>query len=206
MMYLRMGAMGNVKRRTHELVKDWVPEEEHEREYDYQQELQQYLDTQLNSGGMMGQQSTHIVETEHGQQNADIAVDDTVAIELKRNLTNSDTKKLRGQIDAYQRDYDGVIACACGIEDMSGWRRLQNDFADDPMDMGMDPNTAPVRFVHKPTSEMGAHQGASGSADTAMGDEIGGELDFEDMTPMQQVFMLAVLLIGVVIVLFTVVL
>lgn len=202
-----MSSMGNVKRRTLKLVEDWVPTEEYDREYDYQQELQQYLDTQLNSGGdMMGQQSTHVVDTEHGQQNADIAIDDTVAIELKRNLTNSDTKKLRGQIDAYQREYDGVIACACGVDDMSGWRRLQKDFADDPMDMGMDPNTAPVRFVHKPRSEMGSHQGASANADTGIGGEVGGELDFEDMTPMQQMFMLAVLLIGLAIFLFTVVL
>ncbi|WP_096395114.1 hypothetical protein [Halorubrum trapanicum] len=200
-----MAAIGNIKRRTHELVKDWVPEEEHDREYDYQQDLQQYLDTQLNSGGRMGQQSTHVVETEHGQQNADIAVDDTVAIELKQDLTNSNTKKLRGQIDAYQREYDGVIACACGIEDMSGWRRLQNDFADDPMDMGMDPNTAPVRFVHKATSEIGTQHGGN-ATDAGMSNEIGGELDFEDMTPIQQIFMLLVLLVGVGYLLFTMVL
>ena len=200
-----MAGMGNIKRRTHELVKDWIPKEEYKREYDYQQDLQQYLDAELNSGGMMGQQSTHVVETEHGQQNADIAVDDTVAIELKQDLTNSNTKKLRGQIDAYQREYDGVIACACGIEDISGWRRLQDDFADDPMDMGMDPNTAPVRFVHKPTSEMGARQGGN-LTDAGMSNEIGGELDFEEMTPIQQVLMLLVLLIGVGYILFTVVL
>lgn len=201
-----MGAIGNVKKQTHELVKDWVPEENHDREYDYQQDLQQYLDTQLNSGGMLDQQSTHVVETEHGQQNADIAVDDTVAIELKRDLTNSDTKKLRGQIDAYQREYDGVIACACGIDDMSGWRRLQNDFANDPMDMGMDPNTAPVRFVHKPTSEMGAQRSEGARGNTDISGEIGGELDFEDMTPAQQIFMLLVLLVGVGYILFTLVL
>lgn len=201
-----MGVTGNIKRRTHELVKDWIPEKEHDREYDYQQDLQQYLDTQLNDGGMMSQQSTHIVETEHGQQNADIAVDDTVAIELKRDLTNSDIKKLRGQIDAYQREYDGVIACACGISDMSGWRRLQNDFADDPMDMGMDPNTAPVRFVHKPTSEMGAQQNRNTGANAGMSNDLDGELDFEDMTPTQQIFILLVLLFGVGYVLFTVVL
>lgn len=200
-----MAAMGNVKRRTHELVKDWIPEEEYDREYDYQQDLQQYLDAKLNSGGMMGQQSTHVVETEHGQQNADIAVDDTVAIELKQDLTNSNTKKLRGQIDAYQREYDGVIACACGINDMSGWRRLQKDFADDPMDMGMDPNTAPVRFVHKPTSEMGAQQSGNTGLDAELSGETGGELDFEDMSPIQQIFMLLILLVGVGYILFTVV-
>lgn len=201
-----MAAMGNIKRRTHELVKDWIPEEEYDREYDYQQDLQQYLDAELNSGGMMGQQSTHVVETEHGQQSADIAVDDTVAIELKQDLTNSNTKKLRGQIDAYQREYEGVIACACGINDMSGWRRLQDDFSDDPMDMGMDPNTAPVRFVHKKTSEMGAQQGGSTGLGSDVGDEIGGELEFEEMSPIQQIFMLLVLLIGVGYILFTVVL
>lgn len=74
------------------MVQDWVPEKKYDRVYDYQQDLQQYLDTQLNSGDMMGSSSTHVVETEHGQQNADIAVDDTVAIELKQALTNSDTK------------------------------------------------------------------------------------------------------------------
>lgn len=197
-----MAAIGNIKKRTLRLVQDWVPEEKYDREYDYQQDLQQYLDTQLNSGSMMGQSSTHVVETEHGQQNADIAVDDTVAIELKQDLTNSDTKKLRGQIDAYQREYDGVIACACGIDDMSGWRRLQSDFADDPIDLGMDSNTAPVRFVHKSTADMGAQQRGE-ATDIDMSNEIGDELYLEDMSPIQQIIILLVLLVGVGYVLFT---
>lgn len=95
-----MGVTGDIKGRTLDLVKEWVPEEQHDREYEFQQDLQQFLDTRLNSGDMLGQQSTHVVETEHGQSNADIAVDGVVAIELKHNLTNSDIKKLRGQIDA----------------------------------------------------------------------------------------------------------
>lgn len=207
-MHIRMGVAGDIKGQTLDLVEEWVPKKQHDREYDFQQDLQQFLDTQLNSdGGMMGQQSTHVVETEHGQSNADIAVDDTVAIELKHDLTNSDTKKLRGQIDAYQREYDGVIACACGIEDLSGWRRLQQDFSDDPMQMGMgmDPDDAPVRFVHKKTSEMGTRRSTSAAGNGIEG-ELGGELNIEEMNPMQQIFILLLALFGVGYVLFFIIL
>lgn len=74
------------------------------------------------------------------------------------------------------------------------------------MGMGMDPDDAPVRFVHKQTSEMGATQEPSATAGNSMGGELDGELDFEDMNPMQQVFILLLALLGVGYVLFFIVL
>ncbi|MDB2246583.1 hypothetical protein PM015_18035 [Halorubrum ezzemoulense] len=37
------------------------------------------------------------------------------------------------------------------MEDKSGWRKLKNDYQQDPM--GFDQSSAPVRFIYKPSSE-----------------------------------------------------
>jgi|APHM01.1.fsa_nt_gi hypothetical protein len=112
-------------------VEAWSPTKDYDHERKFQSELQDWLDEQLNSGGggMMGGGGQPVpVETEHGKSKADIAVDDTVGIEMKRDLSNSQTKKLRGQIDDYMGNYNYVIVCACGIKDTSGWRKLKKRF------------------------------------------------------------------------------
>lgn len=73
------------------------------------------------------------------------------------------------------------------------------------MDIGMDPNTAPVRFVHKSTADIGTQQREE-ATDIEISNEIGDELDLEDMSPIQQIIILLALLVGVGYVLFTLVL
>lgn len=113
------------------------------------------MDTQLNeetSGGGIaalgggGRQRDLPVSTERGKARADVVVDDLVGIELKRDLTNSQRKKLDGQIKDYLREYPYVIVCACGIQDTDGWRRLKNEY-EGTAGFGMDQQE--VVFIHK---------------------------------------------------------
>jgi len=108
----------------------WIPSEEYDHERKFQRELNDFLDKNLNSGGggLMGNQRDIPVHRERGTSRADIAVDDVVGVEMKRDLTNSQTKKLRGQIEDYLDNYNYVIVCACGIKDTSGWRELKNKY------------------------------------------------------------------------------
>lgn len=129
-----MGIGNPLPGNVHDLVEQWIPSEEYSHERKYQSELQDYLDEALNqqSGGLglgMGAGGGgHVVSTERGTSYGDVVVDDEVGIELKRNFSNSQKKKLRGQLEDYADNYDYVIACACGIEDMDGWRELENKF------------------------------------------------------------------------------
>ena len=77
---------------------------------------------------MGGNQRDIPVSKEHGKSKADIAVDDSVGIEMKRELSNSQTKKLRGQIEDYLDNYSYVIVLAWGIKDKDGWRKLKNKY------------------------------------------------------------------------------
>lgn len=125
--------IGGLGPQVWDLVQQWTPSQVYDHERKYQSELQEYLDEQLNQsgGGMgigMGGGQSHAVSTERGTAYGDVVVDDTVGIELKRNFTNSQKRKLRGQLEDYGDNYDFVIACACGVEDTDGWREVQNKF------------------------------------------------------------------------------
>lgn len=111
-------------------VNNWIPSEEYGHESKFQNELKNFLDEKMNSGGdsLMGQEKDVPIHRERGRSKADIAVDDTVGIEMKRELSNSQIKKLRGQIEDYLDNYNYVIVCACGIKDKSGWRELKNKY------------------------------------------------------------------------------
>lgn len=148
-----------------DLLDQWRPEKAYRSERKYQQDLQNYLDEQLNGssglgglgGGMGG--GDYVVRTEYGHVNADVAVDDDVGIELKYNLTNSQVKKLRGQIESYQDEFPCVIACACGVKDMDGWRELKNSYQGGGGGLGMEQSQ--VAFVHKKKEEAQSRQGGS---------------------------------------------
>lgn len=117
------------------LVRQWTPSQVYDHERKYQSELQQYLDEALNQGGggmgigLGGGGGSHAVSKERGTSYGDVVVDDTVGIELKRNFSNSQKRKLRGQLEDYADNYNFVIACACGIEDTDGWREVQDKFS-----------------------------------------------------------------------------
>lgn len=117
-----------------ELIDAWNPSQDYGHESKFQNELSDYLDEQLNDqsgdpvGGIMGGGggSNHVVSRERGTSRGDVVVDDAVGIEMKRHFSNSQKKKLRGQLEDYADNYPYVIALACGIDDNDGWRELEN--------------------------------------------------------------------------------
>lgn len=145
------------------LVDHWIPEKAYRHERKFQSELQDYLDQELNAGGGGGMgvdpmmdAGDHAVSTERGTSKGDVVVDDLVGIELKRDLSNSQTKKLRGQIESYLDNYQYVIVCACGIKDMDGWRELKNKYeGGQGMGLGMGGGGGEVAFVHKEKENFG---------------------------------------------------
>ncbi|MFD1569404.1 hypothetical protein [Halorubrum laminariae] len=158
-------------------IEEWTPSEAYDHESKFQNELQEYLDRRLNSGGnmMLGPSQDVVVEREHGNVNGDVVVNGDIGIEMKRNLTNSQTKKLRGQIEEYQKEYTHVIPVACGIDDMDGWRKLKNDY-ENQTGIGMDPSSAPVRFIHKNKSNYGEGDTAENYDYSGGGGQQGAEL------------------------------
>lgn len=144
-------------------VEYWVPSKAYGHERKFQSELQDYLDEGLNSGSGMGMdlgmgQGEHVVSTERGKSKGDVVVDDFIGIELKRDLSNSQTKKLRGQIESYLDNYNYVIACACGIDDMDGWRELKNKYEGGQgmgLGLGLDGGGGEIAFVHKRKENFG---------------------------------------------------
>jgi hypothetical protein len=159
-------------------IEEWTPSKAYDHEAKFQNELQEYLDKRLNSGGdmMLGPDEDIVVEREHGNVNGDVVVNGTIGIEMKRDLSNSQTKKLRGQIEEYQKEYTHVIAVACGIEDMDGWRKLKNDY-ENQMGMGMNPDNAPVKFIHKRRSDYGTGDSADNYEYSDAGGQQGAELE-----------------------------
>jgi hypothetical protein len=158
---MSLGNNQQLARKVSSAIEDWTPSEEYGHESKFQNELQEYLDRRLNSGGDMtlGPSEDIVVEREHGSVNGDVVINGDIGIEMKRDLSNSQTKKLRGQIEAYQKEYTHVIALACGINDMDGWRKLKNDY-ENQMGMDMSPDNAPVKFIHKRKSNYGKGESA----------------------------------------------
>jgi len=160
--------MGNqqLAREVVAAIEEWTPSEAYDHESKFQNELQEYLDLRLNANGNVtpGVNKEIIVEREHGNVNGDVVVNGDIGIEMKRDLTNSQTKKLRGQIEEYQKEYTHVIALACGIDDMDGWRKLKNDY-ENRVGMDMNPDNAPVKFIHKSKSNYGTGDSAANYKD-----------------------------------------
>ena len=157
--------MGGVGSQVWDLVQQWNPSQVYDHENKYQSELQEFLDEALNEGGggmglgldMGG--GSHAVSTERGTSYGDVVVDDTVGIELKRNFSNSQKRKLRGQLEDYAENYDWVIACACGVEDTDGWREVEGKFG--PNQRGVMDMTE-FRFIIKRRENFGTGNQSSG--------------------------------------------
>lgn len=172
--YMSLGSNQQLARTVATAIEEWTPSEAHGHESKFQNELQEYLDKRLNadSGMMMGGSKEIVVEREHGNINGDVVVDGDIGIELKRNLTNSQTNTLRGQIENYQKEYTHVIVLACGIEDMDGWRKLKNDYENQT---GMEFDKVPVKFIHKQKANYGQGRSTEDYTDQGGDRSQGGE-------------------------------
>lgn len=140
------------------LVEDWIPEKAYRSEVKYSNDLQDWLDRELNSGGMgMGGRDV-VVSREHGQANADVAVDGEIGIELKYNFKNTQADRLAGQIDRYIEYYPTVIVVACGLKDTDRWRKLKNRWEGQGFGAQAD-----VFFVHKRKDNFGGSRSGGGA-------------------------------------------
>lgn len=164
--------MGQISaREVVQAIEQWIPNQEHSHEREFQSELQEHLDDALNSGGSMdgllggGSGGGIEVSTERGRTNADIAIDDRICVEMKRNFDNGKVDRAKGQIEKQREEYEAVIVVACGVDDMDGWRRLQNKLKQGGA-VGLQ---SPVEFIHKPRDEYGSspsgQQGSGGLFD-----------------------------------------
>jgi len=93
-----MSLMGNqqLARDVVSAIEEWTPSEAYDHESKFQNELQEYLDHRLNANNnmMLDAGKEIIVEREHGNVNGDVVVNGNIGIEMKRDLTNSQTKKI----------------------------------------------------------------------------------------------------------------
>lgn len=153
--YLCMRQAGNLYRNVISEIQTWVPSQDYDHESKFQRELRDFLDERLNGDdtGPMGQNREIPIYREHGHVNADLAVDGVIGVEMKRNLNNSQAKKLRGQIESYLDHYNFVIIVACGIQDTSHWRDLKNKYEGQRRS-----NDGYVKFIWKKRDQYGQKQ------------------------------------------------
>lgn len=143
-----------------DLIQAWRPTQDYDHESKFQKELADFLDKELNrqSGSVMdemmggGGGSSHVVSRERGNARGDVVVDDTVGIEMKRHFSNDQKRKLRGQLEDYADNYPYVISLACGVEDMDGWREVENKFQ---QGRGMGMNQTQLTFIIKRRENFG---------------------------------------------------
>lgn len=169
-------------RKVREAVESWTPSGVMDHERKYQSELRDYLDTELNSGGdLLDDGEDYVVSTERGTSRGDVVVNDVIGIEMKRNFSNSQKKKLRGQLEDYADSYPYVIALACGVDDSDGWRELKNKY-ENQQQIGLDPQSTEFHFIDKDRSTFGSDQRATEDGPNLGGDDldIGGGDDLFD--------------------------
>jgi len=152
-----------------ELIQAWRPSQDYGHESKFQKELAGFLDEELNqqSGGIMDEMmgssggDNYVVSRERGNARGDIVVNDTVGIEMKRHFSNDQKRKLRGQLEDYADNYPYVIALTCGIDDMDGWREVENKFA---QGRGMGMNQTQFMFSIKRRENFGKEHDFGGGS------------------------------------------
>ncbi|PTD94874.1 hypothetical protein C9439_00085 [archaeon SCG-AAA382B04] len=103
------------------IVENWCPSKSYSHERRFQNELRDYLSERLNSpnqgfGGLQKKRNIP-VETEKGREiKADILVDETVPIEVKRNLKRRHYRGLDSELSDYLKEFNQVILVICGVE------------------------------------------------------------------------------------------
>jgi len=142
-----------------DLLHAWRPSQDYGHESKFQKELAEFLDEQLNNqndglmGGVMnGGGDNYVVSRERGNARGDVVVDDTVGIEMKRHFSNDQKRKLRGQLEDYADNYPYVIALACGVDDIDGWREVENKFS---RGRGVGLNQTEFTFITKSRDNFG---------------------------------------------------
>ena len=97
-------------------VEEWQPRKRYQKEIAYSNDLRDFLINRLNSStGFFGPSERVIVKRESGRNLCDIAVNDKIGIELKRNLDKlSKVDRLAGQLGRFKKDYNAIIIVLVG--------------------------------------------------------------------------------------------
>ncbi|MFQ6137321.1 MAG: hypothetical protein ACE5PM_09110 [Candidatus Hydrothermarchaeales archaeon] len=99
-----------------DIVESWTPSKEYPREEGYRDDLANYLRKELKKGGPFGPAPRrHKVKREHGRSLADIAIDERIGVELKKDLKSRPAiDRLSGQVRRFKKNYSDIIVVLCG--------------------------------------------------------------------------------------------
>jgi len=98
-------------------IQNWKPKTRYRSEEGYRDDLKEYLRKVLNTPPpfSIGQPPRHKVTSESGRHLCDIAVDESIGVELKHNLkSRPQVDRLIGQVKRYLNYYSGIIVVAVG--------------------------------------------------------------------------------------------
>lgn len=100
------------------IIKDWKPEDTYSNENGFRDDLCSFLRDELKGSGnsLMGSGGKRVsVKKESGRGLCDIAIDESVGIELKKDLRKkAQVDRLTGQIIRYKKAYDHIIIVLVG--------------------------------------------------------------------------------------------
>jgi hypothetical protein len=109
------------------LVKAWGPQARYRSEDGYRDELKEFLRTNLNKPDPLGigSQKPIKVASESGRHLCDIAVDESVGIELKKDFNKlAEVDRLSGQLSRYKKQYSGIIVVLVGDTNKDAYDEL----------------------------------------------------------------------------------
>jgi hypothetical protein len=99
------------------IIEEWKPKQNYPNENQYRDDLMRYLRQKLNDSNMMniGFRGKFKIVSEAGRHLCDIAINDSIGIELKLDLRKlAEVDRLYGQIGRYSGQYDGLIIVLVG--------------------------------------------------------------------------------------------
>lgn len=100
------------------IINQWKPKpkEKYPDEARYRDELVEFIRNEFKKSQQKPFGSKeHTILTEKGREHADIEIDRTLGIELKRNLKGKNgVEDLIGRMDGYEREYPCIITVLCG--------------------------------------------------------------------------------------------
>lgn len=119
-----------------DIVREWVPEKKYRKETEYRDDLAEFIRKklkELEEGpdvlSSIIRPEKHTVKRESRRTYADIAIDEDIGIELKRDLKGkSEIDRLVGQVDGYEKDYRYIIIVLCGEVDNEAVDEVEKRF------------------------------------------------------------------------------
>ncbi len=104
--------------RTLSVIDEWIPNK-HKNELEYRNELLQFLRSKMNEGNnLFSIEQEIVIKKEDGRGLCDIAIENEVGIELKKDLNSkSKVDRLIGQVNYYKKHYKDIIIVLVGVTD-----------------------------------------------------------------------------------------